>query len=743
MAAPAAAPKLEPSVAPYASNGAYLADELRWLDHLLHLHFIESQQEAGDDPLDPFRGLVLSEQEVLRLFAGSTPAPRPRGDESAASVASVAAALDELALGMARRREASMRAGVDLLLPRLSQIFHLGPFEERCLLICLAPEIDRKYEKLYAYLQDDVTRRRPTVGLVLDLLCGSREEAFAARQTFEPQSVLLRARLVHLEDGRDHTLPLRTRALTLDERVAGFLLGSKTIAPALQELAELVPPGPDGVRVAEEDLRDRLGAAIRERLERPEPSSVLLHLHGPYGTDTETLARGVCADLGLPLVLVDAARLPSDGRAFEDAAWLAAREAVLQPAALCLTGFDRFFAEEQGPAVPRDRLRALLAAVQAMSRITFLVADRPWHPAGTLDGLEVFIEIALQPPAGEAARRLWEAELGAHELAEAIDAGALASRFRLTPGQIRDAAALAGSLARWRSPADGRITAAELASACRAQAGIRLSKVARKVEPRYTWNDLVLPPDQLAQLREIRDQAVHRHIVLGTWGFERRLSLGKGLSALFSGPPGTGKSMAAEVIAGELGLDLYRIDLSRVVSKYIGETEKNLDRVFAAAESSSAILLFDEADALFGKRSEVRDSHDRYANVEVSYLLQKMEEYEGIAILASNLRQHLDHAFLRRLAFTVHFPFPDEESRRRIWIGAWPPETPLGDDVDFAYLAREYRLTGGNIRNIVLAAAYRAAATGDCVRQVHLLHATRREFQKMGKTLAELEEAAS
>ena len=197
--------------------------------------------------------------------------------------------------------------------------------------------------------------------------------------------------------------------------------------------------------------------------------------------------------------------------------------------------------------------------------------------------------------------------------------------------------------------------------------------------------------------------------------------------------------MAAEVIANELRLDLYKIDLSGVVSKYIGETEKNLDRIFTAAEDANAILFFDEADALFGKRSEVRDSHDRYANLEISYLLQKMEEYAGIAILATNLRQNLDESFLRRLAFTVHFPFPDEHDRRRIWSAIWPAQTPLTDDVDLAFLARQFKLSGGNIKNVALAAAFLAAEDDGPVTMTHLLHATRREFQKMGKALAEAE----
>ena len=263
-----------------------------------------------------------------------------------------------------------------------------------------------------------------------------------------------------------------------------------------------------------------------------------------------------------------------------------------------------------------------------------------------------------------------------------------------------------------------------------------MAKAARKIVPRYTWRDIVLPDEALAQLREVCERVTHRQRVMGDWGFDRKLSLGKGVNALFAGPSGTGKTMAAEILAGELGLDLYRIELSGVVSKYIGETEQNLDGVFQAAEGSNAILFFDEADALFGKRSEVRDSHDRYANIEISYLLQKFEEYEGVAILATNLRQNLDEAFLRRLAFTIHFPFPDEAERRRIWGRIWPCETPLAKDIDLDLLSRQFKLSGGNIKNIALSAAFLAAEHGGVVTMGHLLQATRREYQKLGKPLS-------
>jgi SpoVK/Ycf46/Vps4 family AAA+-type ATPase len=278
-------------------------------------------------------------------------------------------------------------------------------------------------------------------------------------------------------------------------------------------------------------------------------------------------------------------------------------------------------------------------------------------------------------------------------------------------------------------------TVARLFSAARAQSGHELMALARIIEPRYTWNDIVLPEDALTQLQEICQRVAFRHRVLGEWGFDRKLALGKGVTVLFAGPSGAGKTMAAEILANELGLDLYKIDLSGVVSKYIGETEKNLERIFVAAENANAILFFDEADALFGKRSEVSDAHDRYANIEISYLLQRMEEYDGIAILATNLRQNLDDAFIRRTAFTIHFPFPDAEHRLRIWARIWPPETPLAADVDLQFLAERCKLSGGNIKNVALAAAFLAAAEQRPVAMKHLQQAIRREYQKIGKVL--------
>jgi len=382
----------------------------------------------------------------------------------------------------------------------------------------------------------------------------------------------------------------------------------------------------------------------------------------------------------------------------------------------------------------------LLEGLLERLRAAVVVSSRePLAASGPLPAVQV------PPPTAEERSELWQQVLSAlpHSLNGAVEA--VVEQFDFGPSLIVRAAQQAQIRARVRGGGDsgsGTVEDEDLWLACREQAAQGMDGQAQRIQPCHTWDDIVLPTDVRRQLQEIAGQVANRHLVYGTWGFGAKLSRGRGISALFAGPSGTGKTLAAEILAHHLELDLYRIDLSSVVSKYIGETEKNLRRVFDSAEQSGAILFFDEADALFGKRSEVRDSHDRYANVEVSYLLQKMEEYEGIAILASNLRQHLDQAFLRRLAFMVHFPFPDEESRRRIWEGSWPDEAPLDAEIDFGFLAREYRLAGGNIRNIVLAAAFLAAAERDRVRQSHLLRATRREYQKMGKTIAEAEVAS-
>jgi hypothetical protein len=404
------------------------------------------------------------------------------------------------------------------------------------------------------------------------------------------------------------------------------------------------------------------------------------------------------------------------------------REAALAGACLFLV------TEGELPTATLGDLPALLRPFRG----PVLIGAPDARPLDSVDGLDALV-VPLEAPGREGRERQWRCALG--EVPADADLAALASRFRLSGEAIVGASRAARGRARVRaaSGGDGSLTSADLFAAARRSCGAELEPLARKIESVFGWDDIVLPDDSIAQLREICGRVERRDQVIDGWGFRRTLGVGLGVSALFSGSSGTGKTMAAGVLANALQLDLHAIELASIVSKYIGETSKNLDKIFRAARDANAILFFDEADALFGKRSEVRDSHDRYANVEIAYLLQKMEAYDGVAILATNMRQNLDEAFARRLAFTIHFPFPGTEDRLKIWRRVWPAEVPLGDDVDLRDLAERFRLSGGNIRNAALAAAFLAAAEEAEVCRDHLLRAIRREYQKLGRGLSEAE----
>ncbi len=729
---------------PYATVWEHLSDEFRRLDLLICCRLAEQRPGAlPTTPLEQFKGLVLTEEEIRGLLGDPLGPSSSDADQNAHDLPTqhLQSALSDLSSYIQARRTASSDAGMYLPLPYLAQLFYLTRFEEQCLVVCLAPESDRKYEKLYAYLQDDVTRKKPSVDAVLNLLCQSMPEKLAARLSFDPKSPLLKYRLLQMTDtSPDGSSPLISRFLKLDDRTVNFLLGLEQMDARLEPFARLVSGRVelDEVPVGEQ-IQSRIRSLInwQDRQRESQREQIVFHFGGPYGSGKRLLAEAICHQLKLPLLIAEADKIVAVAGQlpFEEAMWLLGREAVLQSAALCIQDFDSLLADDKQASL----VKSLLEVTKAFALTLFLLGTRSWKPLGLLNDI-AFIDLEIPIPDDSIRQRLWQSHLnGRSPLATGADAGALASKFRFTPGQIQDAVAAAGNLARWRSPEVGPLTAEDLHAACRAQSDPKLNRLARKIRPIHTWKDIVLPADPLAQLGEMCQRVAQSYRVLGEWGFGAKLSTGKGVNALFTGPSGTGKTMAAGILANDLGLDLYKIDLSQVVSKYIGETEKNLDAIFTGAENSNIILFFDEADALFGKRSEVRDSHDRYANIEISYLLQKMEDYEGVAILATNLRQNLDEAFVRRLAFSIHFPFPDEVERRRIWEGIWPDGIPLAKDVDLDLLARQFKLSGGNIKNVALAAAFLAAADGGIVSMSHLLHATGREFQKLGKVFTEFD----
>jgi SpoVK/Ycf46/Vps4 family AAA+-type ATPase len=717
----------EAATSPFASSREHLLAELERVDLLIAAEVARARRLHADD--EQFRGLYISEAEVDALLR--QPAGQPRWAATRPAVAEHGPALEELGRRNRSRRDESVRRGVELRLARLQQHFGLDAFEVDVLLVCGAVDLDLRYEKLYAYLNDDVTRKRPTVGLVLNLLAPTTEAAFGARRYFTAEAPLLRNSLLTLfDDPTQPHPPLLAKSVGVDARIVRYLLDCDALDERIRPfcaLADLDQGAPR--RRVDEAARDQLLRLLRTGRVGP---PVIVHLRGPYGAGRQTLAETVCRELGLRLLVADAAKLAGEREGGASVFELVQREAALQGAAVLWRNVDALLAEDRKPGVV-----LLLDALRAAPVVTFLAGEVRWEPSEALRTARL-VSVELGKPGWVERRAIWsEALAGTCGIDPDVDLGALATAFRFTGGQIRDAAAMATTLARLRDAETATIARADLYEACRFHSNQRLSMLARKIVPRYRWDDLVLPGDRVERLGEICNHVKYRERVHGEWGFDRKLSLGKGLSVLFSGPSGTGKTMAAEIIAATLGLELYKVDLSMVVSKYIGDTEKNLSRIFGEAETSNAILFFDEADALFGKRSDVRDSHDRYANIETGYLLQRMEEYDGVVILATNFRKNMDEAFVRRLQFTVDFPFPNEEDRRRIWTSVWPDDTPRHPALDVDLLARRFEITGGSIRNIALAAAFLAADDGNVVTMGHLMHATRREFQKMGKVVTD------
>ncbi len=725
----------EETIQPYSSNSECLDEQLRALDLALLAEVEIFEATIWDENVQRLQGLAISPDEVRALLLQKTGSPEyeRHGEE-------LRRRRQRLAERLQRRIVASHGQADAPPFVRLIDKFDLGSFDQFCITATLALELDRNtYGKAYAFLQDDATRKNPSLELLLRLYEGPGEtQRWETARAFDTSRPLRRWNLLRLaqrEEGEPST-PF-SRRIELDDRIARFLLGLDDLGPQLEQVATTRIWKPDLVRVNPPheviERLSRLVGNVKER-SRGAPSHLVVQVHGRSGTGRRLLVASICEKHGLRLVRVDVAKLVVlPAATFEDTLNLLARESMLQPLALCLENVDPLVEEEVPSA---QGLRTIAQALEIPSSVTFLIGERPWKPEGVFrDG--VFQRIALDLPEKHKARQIWIQELADEGLGPALGgpeqvADQLAAMFSLSPGQIHDAIASARIETLWQS-GRAQLTLDDLYRGCRQQCGHRLAKLATQVSSELGWHDLVLPDKQVDQLRELQTAIQNSSGVLQDWDFASRLPYGRGITALFSGPSGTGKTMAAGILARELGLDLYKIDLSRVVSKYIGETEKNLDRIFEQAEDANAMLFFDEADALFGKRSAIKDAHDRYANIEIAYLLQKMEERLGVTILATNLKTNMDEAFVRRIRYIIDFPLPEYAQRLEIWRGALPASIRLANDVDLPRLAKRLRVSGGSIMNVCVAAASLAYKPGGEISMNHFLRAAKRELQKLGQ----------
>jgi MoxR-like ATPase len=602
-----------------------------------------------------------------------------------------------------------------LRLPALARRFDLDPLDVDILLLAIAPELDARVPTLLSWLQDDAALRRPTAALVADLWT----DRVTARSRLDPGAPLRAGGLISLSDGGG-AVPavLVDQALIPAERIVAHLLGDDRPDPLLRDCLHGYAAGVAEVALSDlavappvPSLLDRARQLVAEGL------AGVVVLTGPPGCGRRTAVLALAAALGRPYLVLGPAVAPTT-LTVTDLLDLAIREARLGGAALVVPDADQVIREENSASVV-----GRFAALAALGVPVLLTSTGSWHHAA--DRGADWFEVEFTEPDFARRRELWRRTLQAAGARADPDAVApVADAFRFGPAQM------VAAVRRAARTAEGEIGHGELAAAARSVSSHSLGRFARLVRTPHTWADLVLPGPTRRQIDELRAAIRHRARVQTEWGFSDQ----RGLHVLFSGPSGTGKTMSAALIAGELGLDLYAVELASVVSKYIGETEKNLEAVFAEGRASNAVLLFDEADALFGKRSEVKDAHDRYSNLEVAYLLQRIEGYDGITILATNLRANLDDAFARRLAFTIEFPAPDARLRARIWHVAIPADAPVAAEVDVEFLATQVELTGAGIRNAALSAAYLAAGDGTAIGMEHLVRGVTRELQKTGRT---------
>ncbi|GMK40228.1 ATPase AAA [Paenibacillus sp. CCS19] len=754
------------------------------------------REEAQDELTRNYPGLALTREEMLRLLDEGGGREQSQASQARSRLSQWEEPLRALEEELEQRCKASEELGMLLPLRRIAVSFRLTPYERDCLLVAIALQVDIKYGKLFGFLQDDATNQRPTVSLTMRLAGDDDGDPRRLLRSWLPGGALREHRLVTLGNRPidEHASVLAAAIIKPDEGITQYVLQPELLDARLRQSVSLLEAGEsalmrsvgstsfdggevdnaaqglaavligrkqqwaerrhslDSIRTGQRTDKSvssslPFEAKANERVDAVDDSgSITFLLHGPAGSGRAELAAEACARAGVTMLLADVSRMAEDSAGLASTLQLLCREAALRHAVIGLQHADLLNAREE----PGVFWRIVHGYQASAAGTVLLMSEEHLVPAPSASYNIPIVEISFQLPSVRERAALWQlyARQWRGTLDQSVNWLAIAEQYKLTEGSIREAWKLANALAEWRTARtassneaaadrplvlEPTLTADDIREACRRQKQHRLGDIATRIVPQCRVEQLVLPPDQLRRIRQIISQLHNRHQVLTEWNFHGKLSRGKGTNVLFAGPPGTGKTMAAEAIAGELGLDLYRIDLSQIISKYIGETEKNLRRLFSEAEHSNAVLLFDEADALFGKRSEVKDSHDRHANTEIAYLLQKMEEYEGMSILATNLQHNMDEAFARRMAFRIEFQIPDEEHRYRLWQSMFPPESPRAADIDFPYLARHLRLSGGSIKNAVLTAAYLAAGEGTAIGMRHMIAAVKQEFDKLGK----------
>ena len=769
---------------PYRNSLEHIKEELELLDlRLKAAVYLFKDPSASEDQKD-LAGIVISHEEIQGILRNTNyikedstvgrskrkrnqnAAERSTGDKqpSKHQIEDLFTMIETLEKNINIRRRVSQENKVHLSLDYISRILNLSPSEYYTLVLCLAPEVDIKYEKLYAYLQDDITKKRPTLELVLRILAEKFEDRIKIRD-FIVNSVLFRYNLVEYTDNQQNIL---SRPLKLDDKVVNFMLGINYYDNILDGLIAVYNPSQEEKLATKyqnhitnissfKDLRIKLLNYLNASAQsnnvtqsKEETMASCICLLGKDNSGRKTLVKSVLKEKVEPasaLLILDSDVAKSISSSLDEIFRALIVRANLLNASVYIDNFNALLTEENEIKNIEILKKILWHLKQIPNKQIIFIAGQHGTENDFLFHHSYFphnnfLQLKIPDLTIYDRIQLWnffldKSDLDLQDAEEEIKQ--ISSKFNFTVGQIKSAinTAINLTMAEKADPIQKKISPRDLHNACSYESNKKLDKVSIKMDRNFSLKDIVLPVDRKMQLGDVINFVKNKNEVYYDWGFKEKMGLSNGLNILFTGESGTGKTMAAQIIANELEMEIYKIDLSILVSKYIGETEKNINRIFHEAQTSNAIIFFDEADAIFGKRTEIKDAHDRYANVEVSYLLQKLEDHDEIVILASNLKHNIDDAFIRRMHFIVEFPFPNEKERLEIWKNVFPQPSPYldKDSVDLEFLAVQFKTSGAMIKNIALSAAFLAASESSKIVMKHLIRATKRELEKKGKPI--------
>ena len=771
---------------PYSHSLEHIKEELNLLDLRLKLAIHRFKDPSLPQDQRDLAGIIISDQEIQGILRTvnypkydssgdkykdkknqKTKIEESAGDKKPPTdqkIGELLAMIDVLENNINDRRKLSRENKIHLSLDHVSKILFLSPFEYYALIICLAPEIDIKYEKLYAYLQDDITKKRPTLELVLRILSTRFEDRIKIRNSLV-NSNFFNYNVIEYADNQQNIL---SRPLKLDDKVVNHILGINYLDSILEGLLEVHWPQQKEKPKNKydnqttnipsfEDLKIKLmnyfNASIQSSYDNNDHAKDRLAscicLIGKDNSGRKTLVKSVLKEVEFvsPLLILDLGSAKGLSTSLDEIFKALMIEANLLEASLYLDDFNSMLTEENETKNIQILKRVFWHLKHISNKQVILIAGQDdtdnnflFHHSHFPNNN--FLQLKLPDLTIEDRIRLWTFFLQKFNLTlqdEDEQIKQIASKFNFTVGQIKNAINVTINISKSEKTGllSNTILSKDLHKACIYESNKKLDKLAVKMDKDFYLKDIILPIDRKTQLEDIINYVKNKNEVYYEWGFKEKMGLGSGLNILFTGESGTGKTMAAQILANELEMEIFKIDLSLLVSKYIGETEKNINRIFHEAKTSNAMIFFDEADAIFGKRTEIKDAHDRYANVEVSYLLQKLEEHDEIVILASNLKHNIDDAFIRRLHFIVEFPFPNEKERLEIWKNVFPkPPSYLNEEsVDLEFLAGQFKTSGAMIRSIAISAAFLAASESSKIEMKHLIRATKRELEKKGKPI--------